>query len=171
MNASMVIISQYQATLEMLKQTIVNCPESLWNHPDDRTKFWHIAYHALFYTHLYLQDSEQTFTPWIKHRKDYQFMGPLPWPPHAPPHIGEPYEQDAVLEYLTVCQEQVEERVPQLNLEAASGFDWLPFSKLELQFYTIRHLQQHTGELMERLGTRAQVEINWVGMKHRSPEQ
>ena len=171
MNISMVIISQYQATLEMLKQAIARCPESLWNHPDDRTKFWHIAYHALFYTHLYLQDSEQTFTPWIKHRTDYQFMGPLPWRPDAPPQIGEPYEKDAVLEYLAVCQEQVEERVPQLNLEATSGFDWLPFSKLELQFYTIRHLQQHTGELMERLGTRAQVEINWVGLKHRSPQQ
>jgi hypothetical protein len=56
--------------------------------------------------------------------------------------------------------------VPQLNLEAASGFDWLPFGKLELQFYTIRHIQQHTGELMERLGSRAGVEVNWVGVKH-----
>jgi hypothetical protein len=36
---------------------------------------------------------------------------------------------------------------------------------LELQFYTIRHIQQHTGELMERLGSRADLEINWVGIK------
>ena len=56
--------------------------------------------------------------------------------------------------------------MPQLNLEATSGFEWLPFSKLELQIYTIRHIQQHTGELMERLGTRANVEIDWVGMKY-----
>ncbi len=42
----------------------------------------------------------------------------------------------------------------------------MPFSKLELQFYTIRHIQQHTGEMMERLGTRAGAEIDWVGMKH-----
>ena len=71
-----------------------------------------------------------------------------------------------MLEYLAFCQRQVVERVPQVNLEAASGFDWLPFSKLELQLYTIRHIQQHTGELMERLGTRADVEIDWVGMQH-----
>ena len=57
------------------------------------------------------------------------------------------------------------ERVPQLDLEAESGFGWLPFGKLELQFYNIRHLQQHTGELMERLGTRAHVDVDWVGMK------
>ena len=166
MDYSAIIISQYQAALEMLKQTIAKCPEAIWNSPDDTTKFWHIAYHALFYTHLYLQDSEQAFVPWSKHRKDYQFIGQLPWPPHSPPEIGEPYDKDDVLEYLAVCQQQVMERVPCLNLEAGSGFDWLPFSKLELQFYTIRHIQQHAGELMERLGTRVGVEIDWVGMKH-----
>ncbi len=160
-----IIISQYQAALEMLKQTIAKCPDSIWNSPDDTTKFWHIAYHALFYTHLYLQQSEQTFTPWSKHRTEYQFIGRVPWPPHTPPRIGEPYDKDSVLEYLAFCQRQVAERVPQVNLEAASGFDWLPFSKLELQFYTLRHIQQHTGELMERLGARADVEISWVGMQ------
>lgn len=56
--------------------------------------------------------------------------------------------------------------MPRLNLEAASGFEWLPFNKLELQIYSIRHIQQHAGELMERLGTRADAEIAWVGMKH-----
>ena len=161
-----IIISQYQAALEMLKQTIAKCPESVWNSPDDKTKFWHIAYHALFYTHLYLQDSAQAFIPWNKHRKDYQYIGQLPSPPHSPPQISEPYDKDDILEYLAVCQQQVMERVPQLNLEAASGFDWLPFSKLELQFYTIRHIQQHAGEMMERLGTRTGVEIDWVGRKH-----
>jgi hypothetical protein len=47
-------------------------------------------------------------------------------------------------------------------LDAASGFDWLPFTKFELQLYSIRHIQQHVGELMERLGERA-MEIDWVG--------
>jgi len=165
MNLSRAISSQFLASLEMLKQTIVGCPEFIWNDPDDKTKFWHIAYHALFYTHLYLQDSEQTFTPWSKHRNEYQFIGQVPWPPHAPPHIGEPYDKESVLEYLAFCQQQVEARVPRLNLAAASGFEWLPFGKLELQFYTIRHIQQHTCELMERLGERAKLEFKWVGRK------
>jgi hypothetical protein len=166
MNTREVIISQYQAALEMLKQAIEKCPEAIWNSPDDKTKFWHIAYHALFYTHLYLQDTEETFTPWRKHRNEYQYIGRVPWPPHAAPQIGEPYDKETVLEYLEFCQKQVAERGPQLDFAAASGFDWLPFGKLELQIYTIRHIQQHAGELMERLGTRAQVEIDWVGMKH-----
>ncbi len=165
MDYSEIIISQYQAALEMLKQTIAECPEASWSSPDDKTQFWQIAYHALFYTHLYLQDSVQAFRPWSKHRKDYQNIGQLPGPLSSPPQIGEPYAKGDVLEYLAVCQHQVKERVPHLNLEAASGFDWLSFSKLELQFYTIRHIQQHVGELIERLGTRAGAEIDWVVMK------
>ena len=166
MNAHEVITSQFLAALEMLKQAVERCPDSIWNDPGDKTKFWHIAYHALFYTHLYLQDTEQDFTPWPKHRKEYQFIGQTPWPPHAPPQIGEPYDNESILEYLAFCQRHVVERVPQLDLDAESGFGWLPFGKLELQFYNIRHLQQHTGELMERLGTRAHIDVDWVGMKH-----
>jgi hypothetical protein len=160
------ISSQYLASLEMLKQTLSQCPESIWNSPDDKTKFWRIAYHALFYTHLYLQDTLQVFRPWSLHREEYQFLGPLPRPPHAAPKIGEPYDKETVLDYLAFCQRQVTERVPHLDFEAESGFEWLPFNKLELQIYNIRHLQQHTGELMERLGTRANIELDWVALKH-----
>ena len=69
MDFSKIIISQYLAALEMLRRTVVQCPDALWDNPDDKTKVWHIAYHVLFYTHLYLQDSEETFTPWAKHRE------------------------------------------------------------------------------------------------------
>ena len=93
MDFAAIISSQYLASLEMLKQTITRCPESIWNSPADKTKFWHIAYHALFYTHLYLQDTEKDFTPWRLHRPEYQFLGQLPWPPHAAPKIGEPLRQ------------------------------------------------------------------------------
>ncbi len=58
------------------------------------------------------------------------------------------------------------ELVPQLNLEVESGLYWLPLNKAELQIYTIRHLQQHAGELMERLGSRAGIDVDWVGVIH-----
>lgn len=51
------------------------------------------------------------------------------------------------------------------SLHAESGFYWLPFDKLELQFYNIRHIQQHTGEHCERLGAYGEIEVGWVGMK------
>jgi hypothetical protein len=156
------ITSQYLAALEMLKQAVVLCPELLWNSADDKNKFWHIAYHALFFTHLYLHESLKTFKPWPGHRPEYENLGPLPWPPHDMPKIGEPYDRAALLEFVAFCQQEVMGKVPRFDLQAPAGFDWLPFNRLELHLYNIRHLQQHTGELMERLGTRASIEFGWV---------
>ena len=158
-----VIQSQYLASLEMLKEAIVKCPEALWDHPDARNKFWHVAFHAIFYTHLYVQPTGSDFKPWEKHRQNYEFLGALPWPPHDLPEIGQPYNRDELLAYLEFCRRQVKEILPRLSLDSdQSGFDWLPFGKLELQFYTIRHLQQHTGELCERLGA-AGIDVDWIG--------
>ncbi|MGA2504657.1 MAG: DinB family protein [Anaerolineales bacterium] len=165
MDTKQIIQCQYLAALEMLKQAIVKCPPELWNAREDKNKFWHVAFHALFYTHLYLQDAEKDFQPWENHRDEYQFMGQTPWPPHDPPKIGDPYIREDVLAYLEIVQKQIRERVPALYLEAPSGFDWLPFGKLELQFYNLRHLQQHVGELYERLGAKAGIDLDWVGSK------
>lgn len=161
------IQSQYLATLEMLKQAIIQCPDVLWNDENDKNRFWLLAYHAIFYTHLYVQPSESDFVPWEKGRPNVQFMGgSLPWPPHTKIEVGEPYTKEDILEYLAFCEAQVREVVPTLDMDAKSGFDWIPLNKLELQFYTIRHLQQHTGELCERLWATYQLEVGWVGFKH-----
>ncbi len=150
MDTYKIIQSQYLAALEMLKQAIVKCPAALWNAPGDKDKVWRTAYHTLFYVHLYLQKAEKDFTAWEKHHD---------------PDTGVPFSQEEVLEYLEFVQGQVRERVPLLDLEAESGFHWLPFNKLELQFYNIRHIQQHAGELYECLGTRENIELDWVGAK------
>jgi hypothetical protein len=156
MDLAAILISQYQASLEMLKQTITQCPDSIWNAASDKNKFWQVAYHALYFTHEYLADSYETFTPWVKHREVYDF---------DESQIFEPYDKDTILEYLSFCQQQVAERLPRLNLEEPEGHGRSMIT-LELQIYSIRHLMQHTGELMERLGTRTGVQIDWVGRKH-----
>jgi hypothetical protein len=158
-----VIRSQYLAALGMMREIVTQCPERLWHTAETKNQFWHIAYHALFYTHLYLNQSESDFAPWPKHRNEYESLGPLPWPPHRPPNIGEPYSRKDILEYLDYCRDEMITKVANLELAGSSGFSWLPFSKLELQFYNIRHLQHHVGELAERLGTQASIDIAWVG--------
>ncbi len=164
MEIHQIIQSQFLASLAMLEGAVQQCPTSLWNPPESKNKFWHIAFHALFYTHLYLQPSGGDFTSWDKHREGYEFMGRTPWPPHEKPKIDQPYAPAEVLEYLEFCRRQVQKIIPSLDLDSdQSGFDWLPFGKLELQIYNIRHLQQHTGELCERLGA-AGVDVEWVGM-------
>ena len=78
---------------------------------------------------------------------------------------AKPCSKAEVLDYLALCLAQVDEQVAALNPEAESGFNWLPFEKLELQFYNIRHIQQHMGALCERLGARGEIEVGWVGKK------
>jgi hypothetical protein len=156
MDLAGILISQYHASLAMLKQTIVKCPESLWNAAGDKNRFWQVAYHALYFTHEYLADSYDAFIPWVKHREVYDFDETQSF---------EPYDKETVLEYLAFCQGHIAERVPQLNLAGMEGHG-RSMTMLELQIYSIRHLMQHTGELMERLGSRTGAEIDWVGRKH-----
>ena len=155
------LISQYWAALEMLKQAILQCPETLWLNTEYQNPTWHIAYHVLFYTHFYLGDSEESYIPWRKHRDEIVSLKD---------NVKEetPFTQQELLAYLNMCREMVETQLNAIDLEAESGFYWLPFDKLELQLYNIRHIQQHTGELHERLGAQGDIEIDWVGMKPRS---
>lgn len=156
------IITQYHAALEMLKQAILACPESLWRNPADHNKFSQVAYHALFYTHLYLLESESAFQFWSGHREEYRLSG------DEPTASSETAAKATVLEYLAFCQDTVIAQVSTMTLDAPSGFDWLPFNKFELQLYSIRHIQHHVGELMERLGSRAGIELDWIGT-YRAP--
>ncbi len=103
MTTKEIIRSQYQASLQMLAQAIRKCPPYLWADPDDKNQFWHVAYHALFYTHLYLQDSEDEFTPWEKHIKDYRALGAVPQSERGAAAAAIPYSQDKLLAYLEFC--------------------------------------------------------------------
>jgi len=159
-----VIRSQYHAALDMLGAAIEACPETVWDRPEDANRSWHVAYHVIFYTQLYLQRTEDDFLPWEKSRPNLQFFGRLPWPPHDVVEVGAPLSKPDIQDYLDLCRAQVDALVPALDLEAPSGFDWLPMSKLELQLYNIRHVMQHAGELYERLAKTTDVELPWVGM-------
>lgn len=168
MDTKAAIASQYLATLEMMKQVISKCPDDVWRGSKPTNQFWHIAYHALFYTHLYLQPQGADFTPWPKHRPNLNSLGPPPWAPEEGIEPGEPFSQAEVLDYLALCQQEVHTQTQNLKLDAPSGFDWIPLNKLELQFYNIRHLQQHVGELSQRLWAEAGIEIDWVGQSPKS---
>jgi len=162
-NVHEIIGKQYRASMAMLREAITQCPESLWLAPVYPNKFWHIAYHVLYCTHMYLHKSLEECIRWEKHRENYQFLGRLPWPPHDQPKIESPYSKEEILEYLAICNQEIDTRVPSLDLNAPSGFDWLPFGKLELQLYNLRHIQHHTGQLIDRLRTVAQIGVGWVG--------
>jgi hypothetical protein len=151
-----ILQSQYLASLEMLKKSIDQCPESMWTDPEPKNKFWHVVFHTLFFTHFYLHPTEGDFDAWEKHRDVVSLS------PSDDPKAVQPYTRAEMSEYLAFCQQQVREKVASADLEAKSGFHWLPFNALEKHLYNIRHTQLHTGELCERLG-QAGIDIDWVG--------
>lgn len=159
-----VIKSQYHAGLAMLRQTVASCPENSWDTMETVNRFWHVAYHVLFYTHLYLQPTGADFVPWEKHREHYESLGRLPYPPYEKPVVDIPYRKAEIMAYLDFCVAEVGRQIDVVDLAAESGFSWIPFGKLELQFYNIRHIQHHTAELSTMLMIRENIEIDWVGM-------
>ena len=155
--------SQYEAALRMLDDAIEKCPEQLWIDSSVRNPFWRLAYHTLFYTHLYLSSSEATFVLWEKSRPNLQFMGKLPWPPHDTIDPGEPYTRSELRQYLGVLRSQLGDLLSKSELDGPAGFDWIPFSRMELMLYNLRHLQHHGGQLADRIAVATGQGVVWVG--------
>ncbi len=160
-----ILVSQYRSALKMLRAAVVACPARAWNDPSSENRSWQIAYHAVFYAHLYLSRSETAFQPWEKSIPEYNFLGRLPWPPHDPPKIGRPYERAEILEYCDLVIARVRDLVREAPLSGASGFHWLPMGRRELHLYNLRHIQHHTGQLIERLRAGGIGGQEWLGMK------
>ncbi|HEX4321305.1 MAG TPA: DinB family protein [Acidobacteriaceae bacterium] len=158
------IAGQFHAALKMLARAIELCPEPLWltASGESPNRFWHIAYHSLFYTHFYLGVDDKAFIPWPHHRTEYNYLGENFSKPGHKPVVDQPYTKAELLAYLEFCHQEVDRQTAVIDLEAPSGFSWLPFAKLELQFYNLRHLAHHTGQLAERIRSHTGVGVSWV---------
>jgi len=157
--------SQYHAALKTLRLAIEACPDDRWDDPSDGLAvFWRVAYHTVFYTHFYLSDDHESFTPWEHHREHAPSLDGLDWD-GTPINVAcEPYTREQILEYWRLCDGMVDGRVDAMDLDAAAcGFPWYPLPKLEHQLVNLRHIQHHAAALSSRLRREAGVEVAWVG--------
>jgi hypothetical protein len=159
--------NQYHAALAMLREAVQRCPDELWYSEVPLNAFWQVAYHTLFFAHLYLEDTDASFRPWAQHQRAVQHPDGIPGPPDptsALPLIPTPYSRDQVLAYWSECDAMVDRAVDAMDLQRQeSGFSWYPISKLEHQFVNIRHIQHHVAQLADRLRTSQNIGIDWVG--------
>ena len=164
MNVQAALKCQYHAALAMLKQAIEKCPDDLWTGGDHPIPFWRVAYHTLFFTHLYLQSDHESFRAWEHHREECQFFDAVPWPPHRPPKPAEPYTKAQILEYWQFCDARVDADVDRLDLDAPQcGFPWYKLPKLDHQINNIRHIQHHAALLAGRLHRALGTGVEWIG--------
>jgi DinB superfamily len=147
-----VLKNQYHAALAMLREAVERCPAEEWSDTGHKNAFWQLAYHTLFFAHLYLQQNEASFRRWHgQHGGDDGIS-------------ADPYTQEQVLDYLDTCDAMVDSAVDVLDLDSLeSGFAWYSMSKLEHQLVNIRHIQHHAAQLADRLRSAADIGIRWVG--------
>ena len=166
-----VLKSQYHAALAMLREAVERCPDELWLDQRPKNAFWQVAYHALFFAHLYAGADEAAFRPWAGHQAETQNpdgIGGPPDPVSNLPVIPNPYSKADVLAYCEFCDQMIDDAVDALDLRRRdSGFHWYKVSKLEHQIINIRHIQHHTAQLMDRLRAADDIGIRWVGARSR----
>jgi hypothetical protein len=156
--------SQYHATLAMLRAAITRCPDDLWISSNDHANpIWRIAYHTLYYTHLYLQPNNWMFRPWEHHQQGIQRM-------NKPLKTRRPYTKAEVLAYWSICESTVDDAVDALDLnDPQSGFSWYKVPKMELQIINIRHIQYHQAQLADRLRVATGVGVGWADARRSAP--
>ena len=162
---------QFGAAIDMLDDALTACPDSLWRQPvwhdpsipSERTEFWYIAYHTLFWLDLYLFGSEEGFVPPAPFALVEQddAIGPLP---------DRPYSRDELRVYLASVRQKCRAIIETMTDEKARqpvNFGWMSegevVSYLELQLYNMRHVQGHAAELSLVLGQHSvPADTDWV---------
>lgn len=151
-----IVLSQFDATLDMLQECIRACPPRCWKATVGKYEFWHVAYHSLYCTDLYTARSEKE---WNTHpvfhpggRKDVE--GEYP---------SRLMTKKELMAYLDHCRAEVRKAIRRettASLAKPAGFGWLSFTRAELHLYSMRHVQHHTGQLGALL-RRAKVRTHW----------
>ena len=158
---------QYHAALAMLRESVELCPDDLWLDESPANAFWRVAYHALFFVHLYMMDTPEDFVPWDGHQGDVQQPDGILGPPEQGnplPVSPDPYSKEQVLAYWRICDDMVDGRVDAMDLsDPTSGFYWYPISNLEHQIVNIRHTAHHAAQLADRVRAALDVGVRWVG--------
>ncbi len=159
MNVKSALKGQYHAGLAMLRETVELCPEDLWFSGAHPRNYWRIAYHATFYTHLYMAQSEESFRKWEKGRDECRSLA-------QGPEGVDAYSKADILEYIDWLNSNVDAGVDALDLDALeTGFSWYQnMPKLDHQLMNLRHLQGHVGQLSELLMAKG-IETTWMGCR------
>jgi hypothetical protein len=168
----LVLANQYRAGLAMVRDAVMRCPNAVWEQDAHDSAFWQIAYHTLYFTHLYLQPRVDDFVPHPGHQADVQHDDGLAGPPDPAserPLLPTPYGKEHVLAYVDQLIANVADALEAIDLTAAdSGFPWYPVSKLEHQIINVRHLQHHAGQLTARVRDSGSGPVRWVGADPRA---
>jgi len=133
---------QFGASIDMLENAIVACPEELWNDRSRQPEFWYVVYHTLFWLDFYLSDSVEKFAPPAPFTLDE--MNPAGLMPERV------YTKEELQNYLTHGRNKCREVIASLTDEKAPQRcrpEWPDMTIAELMLDNMRHVQHHTAQL------------------------
>lgn len=148
----------------MMEASINQCPDNQWDNRDRGNRFWHIAYHALYFTNLYCSPSEDAVRHWEKSEQWKFILGKWAQAPEYDPEAMVAYTKVDVLEYLEFVRDRVVTLLHEEDLSGESGFSWLTtFDRFGVWLYNLRHFQHHIGQLTERVRADTRKGVQWIG--------
>lgn len=160
------LLGQYEASLTMLRDTVVSCPAEHWERKiaNDPARF--VAFHTLYCTDLYLSRRKDDFQTheFVIEGRGRPFGEPFP-PGELPPGLSQP----RTVEYADYCIAKARTSLAaesEADLAGDTGFG-RPFSRAEMHLYNIRHIQHHTGALAAHIRRLAPEvpsnQLAWIG--------
>jgi hypothetical protein len=152
-----IIWLQFGAAIDMLENAVAACPDDLWGDRSQRSEFWYVVFHTLFFLDLYLSDSEVGFVPPAPFTLDEMDERGL-----LPERV---YTKEELLKYLEHGRKKCRTTITTMTKEKANrrcGFHWLDISVAEVLLYNMRHVQHHAGQLNLILRQKIDSAPGWV---------
>lgn len=146
--------NQFGASLDMLKNAISMCPTDFW---DTEQKFWHNAFHCIFFLDYYLSTQPKDFVP----PTPFDFSE---YEDRMPERV---YSKAEILAYLSHCKKKCQDLFEDLTLEKLQN-RWvnesssMNYSIFEILIYNLRHVQHHAAQLNLLLRQNTNDSPEWV---------
>ncbi len=158
-----ILASQYKASLGMLHTVLDKVPDEQWNNEDYNNPNWQIAYHVLWGTKFYLGANPESYVPFENAIEGAESLGgSQEWEnPDEGVKIESFHTKDDLISFIENIETNLLHNIKTLTLDENSGFEWYPYSRLELHINSIRHIQHHTAQLIERLKNKGITGFSW----------
>jgi hypothetical protein len=153
--------SQFGAAVDMLGQALDACPDELWRvrvWDDPYAEFWNLAHHALFWLDLYLSGSAEGFSP-----PPPITLDELDPAGRLPERVLTRADLRAYLQYARAKCRTVVLGLTDEQVRRICAFPWGGMPFVELQLYSMRHVQEHAAQLNLVLGQRLGATPRWIG--------
>ncbi len=161
-----IIWKQFGASIDMLENAILICPDAVWRDGTRRPEYWYLAYHTLFWVDLYLSGPIDGFQPPAPFGLDeLDPSGVMP---------SRMYEKNEMLDYLSHCRDKLRHAITGLDearLREVIRHGRRSMSYEELLWYNMRHVQHHAGQLNLLLRQKTDSAPEWVSRTAHSLEK